>query len=91
MTTTPSTHAAPSAPSDLMPWGTRRLIPLLAVLVLAAACGKQGDPLPPLRTIPIVTKDLEVRQQGSSVLFELTYPATTSAGMVLGGIDSLEL
>lgn len=85
----PLSHGRPTAATMMTIF--RRLAPMLAVLVLAAACGKKGDPLPPLRTIPMVTKDLEVRQQGSSMLLELTYPATTSAGMVLGGIDSLEL
>ncbi|MEM1176973.1 MAG: fibronectin type III domain-containing protein [Acidobacteriota bacterium] len=85
MTTLPNPAAASPRRS------IRRLVPVLAVMVLAAACGKKGDPLPPLRTVPLVTKDLEVRQQGSAMLFELTYPATTSAGLILGGIDSLEL
>lgn len=67
------------------------LLSLLVALPLLSACGKKGDPLPPLRTVPLVTKDLAVRQQGSFMLFELGYPATTSAGMVLGGIDAVEL
>ena len=71
--------------------GVVSLTLLMVAVLLLSACGKKGDPLPPLRTVPLVTKDLEVRQQGSFVLFELGYPATTSAGMALGGIDAVEL
>ncbi len=69
----------------------------LAVLLLttigiaAGGCGKKGDPQPPLRNIPLTTTDLEVRQQGGQILFEMGYPATTVSGMTLGGIDAVEL
>ncbi len=65
---------------------------LFAALVIAASgCGKKGEPLPPLRNIPLTTKDLEVRQQGRQILLGMTYPATTMSGMTLGGIDAVEL
>ncbi len=68
----------------------------IAVLFLAAStlfvgCGKKGDPQPPLRDIPLTTKDLEVRQQGSQILLDMAYPVTTMSGMTLGGIDAVEL
>ena len=43
---------------------------LLFTLVLGA-CGKKGDPLPPLRTVPLQTKDLTVSQQGSAIFLEM--------------------
>ena len=58
---------------------------------LASACGKKGDPLPPLRSIPLTTSDLEVRQQGRQILLDMAYPSTTASGLVLGGIDAVEL
>jgi len=64
------------------------------ILVLAAAalgCGKQGPPLPPLRTVPAATQDLHVRQQGTRVLFELTYPKTTAGGQALDGVTAVEV
>ncbi len=64
---------------------------LLAALVALGACGKKGPPLPPLRNIPLATKDLEVRQQGRQILLGMAYPATTVSGMTLGGIDAVEL
>lgn len=64
---------------------------LLFLATFAVACGKQGDPLPPLRQTPQQIRDLELRQQGQLLLFEMTYPATTTGGLALGGIESLEL
>lgn len=66
------------------------LATLLAALVLAG-CGLKGDPLPPLRIIPLKTQDLTLRQQGEWILLEMGYPATTISGMALGGIDAVEL
>lgn len=63
---------------------------VLAVLPIVG-CGKKGEPLPPLRTIPLPTTDLSVYQQGRLILFDLAYPSTTLSGLPLGGIDTLEL
>lgn len=64
----------------------------LALAVLpTVGCGKKGEPLPPLRTIPLPTTDLSVYQQGRLILFDLAYPSTTLSGLPLGGIDTLEL
>ena len=65
---------------------------LIAGLLLpVAGCGLKGDPLPPLRNVPLTTTDLQVRQQGRQILLDMGYPASTISGMTLGGIDSLEL
>ena len=65
---------------------------LAAGLVLPLlACGKKGDPLPPLRNIPQTTTDLKVKQQGRQILLDMAYPSMTVGGMTLGGIDSVEL
>jgi len=39
-----------------------------------------------LRAIPAPTRDLTLRQQGTNVLFELTYPKTSAGGQALDGI-----
>ena len=71
---------------------TTRLAAVLVLLALAVVgCGKKGDPLPPLRDIPLTTTDLSVLQQGRLLVLELAYPTTTVSGMSLGGIDALEL
>lgn len=69
----------------------RFVLGLLLGALVFGACGKKGDPLPPLRTVPLQTSDLAVVQEGSLVLLEMTYPGTTSSGLALGGIDSVEL
>jgi hypothetical protein len=69
----------------------RDLAVLGCLLVLCLGCGKQGPPLPPLRTLPAITKDLQLRQQGTRVLFELTYPKTTAGGLALAGLSAIEI
>lgn len=70
----------------------RRCAAVLALLLGAlVACGKQGDPLPPLRAVPAKTQDLKARQQGTRILLDFTYPKTTPAGMALDGISKIEV
>lgn len=64
---------------------------LLALIVGLGACGKKGDPLPPLRNIPLTTQDLAVRQLGRQIRLDMSYPQTTVSGLTLGGIDAVEL
>jgi hypothetical protein len=70
-----------------------RLAPAALLLALPAltACGRQGDPMPPLRAIPAPTRDLAVVQQGSRFLLSFTYPKTTPAGTALEGISEVEV
>ncbi len=90
---------APAAwkPATQPPAGASKRAIVFAVLLLASVpallvgCGKKGDPLPPLREIPLTTNDLEVRQQGRLILLDMAYPATTMSGMTLGGVDAVEL
>lgn len=74
----------------------RRLVgstALAAYVVLGSigliACGKTGDPLPPIRIVPAKTTDLAVVQRGNELLIEFGFPTTTVAGTPLPGIDSL--
>lgn len=70
-----------------------RLAPAALLLALPAltACGRQGDPQPPLRAIPAPTRDLGVVQQGTRLLLSFTYPKTTPAGTALEGISAVEV
>lgn len=62
----------------------------LAVLaVLLAACGKKGDPRPPILLIPAPTTDLTVVQRGDDLLLEFAYPQTTAAGTALPRLEEL--
>lgn len=81
-----------------MSYRTGRRIPLgvvclflLGGLLITAGCGNQGDPAPPLRSVPAPTSDLKVRQQGNRLLLDFTFPQTTPAGIALGGITSVEV
>ena len=44
-----------------------------------------------MRAIPAPTRDLTLRQQGTNVLFELTYPKTSAGGQALDGIKAVEV
>ncbi|HEY2322560.1 MAG TPA: hypothetical protein VGJ82_06800 [Thermoanaerobaculia bacterium] len=58
-----------------------------ALLILAAvACGKRGDPRPPVPIIPKATSDLVVTQRGSKVILTWSYPSLTTAGKSLTDI-----
>jgi hypothetical protein len=63
----------------------------LTVALLAAACGKKGDPRPPLPLVPAQTEDLRVFQQGSSLVLQLTHPRVTAAGRTLPPLTAVEL
>src|SRR5882757_862338 len=65
----------------------KKLVVLLAVAVLA--CGKRGDPHPPVPVIPKATTDLLVAQRGPKVLLSWSYPSLTTAGKSMTGIKRI--
>ncbi len=65
---------------------------LLAFLMFAVvACGKRGDPHPPIPVIPQATSDLVVAQRGDKVILSWSYPALSTAGQKLGAIRRIVL
>jgi hypothetical protein len=63
-----------------------------ALLLFAlAACGKRGDPHPPVPVIPKATSDLVVTQRGPRLLLSWSYPALTTAGKSLTGVRRVVL
>jgi hypothetical protein len=62
----------------------------LALGLALVACGKRGDPLPPLRRQPLPVANLRVEQRGPELVVRFTTPRTTMAGVALGLMD-LEL
>ncbi len=73
---------------------TRGAVCALVLTVGAAAlqgCGKQGNPMPPLRVVPARTADLKVRQQDRRLLLDFSFPQTTPTGLALGGITAVEV
>src|SRR5713101_5812861 len=65
------------------------LFPLL--LVGLVACGKRGDPHPPVPVIPKATSDLVVAQRGAKVILSWSLPSLTTAGQKLGAIRRIVL
>ena len=56
------------------------------LVVVVAACGKRGDPKPPVPVIPQATSDLVVTQRADKVILSWSYPALTTAGKSLPAI-----
>ncbi len=59
---------------------------LLVCLFVVAACGKRGDPKPPVPVIPQATSDLVVTQRADQVILSWSYPAMTTAGKSLSEV-----
>jgi len=70
---------------------SRQALALAGLLLLLAACGKRGDPLPPPRNVPLATKELSLRQRGLEIILDLPYPTTTVSGLTLAGVEELEV
>ena len=64
---------------------------LLAFSVLAAACGKKGDPEPPLPRGPRAVSDLAVEQEAGESVLTFTYPDRLVSGLPLTDLDSIEI
>jgi hypothetical protein len=62
-----------------------------AAIVVAVACGKRGDPHPPVPVIPKAISDLVVAQRGAKVILSWSFPSLTTAGQKLGGIRRIVL
>ena len=64
---------------------------LAVLVVLLVACGKRGDPRPPVPVIPAATTDLVVTQRANRVLLSWSYPAMSTAGRSLTGIRRISI
>ena len=68
----------------------KRFLALLVVFTLVA-CGKRGDPRPPVPVIPAATTDLVVTQRADQVLLSWSYPALSTAGRSLTGVRRISI
>jgi hypothetical protein len=68
----------------------KRFLALVVVITLVA-CGKRGDPRPPVPVIPAATTDLVVTQRANRVLLSWAYPALSTAGRSLTGIRRITI
>ncbi|HEX7807342.1 MAG TPA: hypothetical protein VF608_01410 [Thermoanaerobaculia bacterium] len=64
---------------------------LVALVLTLVACGKRGDPRPPVPVIPQATSDLVVTQRANRVILTWSYPSLTTAGRSLTEIDRISV
>jgi hypothetical protein len=64
---------------------------LAAFAIVILACGKRGDPRPPVPMIPAATSDLVVTQRADRVLLSWSYPALTTAGKNLTDVRRISI
>ncbi len=69
----------------------KRLGAFLAICLLAAACGKKGDPQPPLPRGPRAVSDLAVEQEGDDAVLTFSFPDRLLTGDPLTDLDSIEI
>jgi len=63
----------------------------LPVFLASLACGKRGDPRPPVPIIPKATTDLLVTQRADQVILSWSYPSLTTAGRSLADIRRISV
>jgi hypothetical protein len=74
-----------------MTWKRAWLALLFAGMLLPLACGKKGDPQPPLPRGPIAVKDLAVEQEGQDAVLTFTFPDRLLTGGPLTDLDAVEV
>lgn len=69
----------------------RRLAAGLLAVLAAAACGKRGNPLPPLRAVPARIADLAAHRVDDRVELSWTVPAANADGTTPAALTGLEI
>jgi hypothetical protein len=71
------------------PGDSRRYTILLLPVLFAGllACGKRGDPQPPVPIIPRAVSDLAVAQRGPAVVLTWSFPSLTTSGATLSKVS----
>jgi hypothetical protein len=64
---------------------------IAALVLLVVACGKRGDPRPPVPVIPQATTDLVVTQRADQVILSWSYPSLTTAGRSLTDVHRISV
>ena len=68
-----------------------RRLALVPFVLLVIACGKRGDPHPPVPVIPRPTSDLVVTQRAGQMILTWSYPSLTTAGRSLTGVQRISV
>ena len=64
---------------------------LASVVLLLAACGRKGPPLPPIIEVPETTTGLRVHQEINEVVLNWKFPALTRSGRSLTDLARIEV
>ena len=67
------------------------LAALASAALLAAGCGKKGEPAPPLPRGPNAVKDLSIEQEGGEAVLTFSYPDRLLDGRPLSDLASIEI
>ncbi len=68
-----------------------RSVCVVLVLLTAVACGKKGDPLPPLRLVPAPATDIVARRAPTEVQLQFTLPTRNQNGPGPIDLDRVEI
>ena len=63
----------------------------LALLAVAAGCGKKGPPLPPLRPVPAAVAKVTAARRADTVQLSFTVPAQNTDGTAPADLERLEV
>lgn len=63
----------------------------VTLLVITAACGKKGPPLPPLRPVPAAVADLTARRVGADIYLQFTVPVQNQDGTRPADLAAVEI
>jgi hypothetical protein len=64
---------------------------ILAAAIAAGACGKRGNPLPPLRPLPAAIRDLSVKRVDGRIELTFAIPTVNADGTTPVAIDRVEV
>ncbi len=62
-----------------------------SVLVLLAACGRKGPPLPPLVRVPVAPAELSATRRGDTIALEFIVPSANTDGTRPANIERVEV
>jgi hypothetical protein len=68
-----------------------RRLSLLAVLLLAAGCGRKLAPVPPVEVVPVRTELLKISQEGSDAVLRFPIPKKTTTGEPLDTLFAVNI